>query len=106
MLVFRSSGKGAASDEEAIPLRACLYNAYLNKAYGIRVAERMLEIPLDSITAREIRREAPELPRWLGLRKLTPDLSAAYQAAALTAAEREGIARVHLDAKWWGGARE
>ena len=87
-------------------LRDCLYNVYLRKAHGLAAIEQMLEIPLDSITARAIREEMPELPRWPGVRNLTPDLSAAYQAAAMAVAKREGIARVHLDAYWWGGARE
>ncbi len=87
-------------------LRDCLYNVYLSKAHRLDLVEEMLEIPLDSITAREIPREMPELPRWPGVRNLTPELSAAYQAAAMAVATREGIARVHLDAYWWGGARE
>ena len=87
-------------------LRDCLYNVYLSRAHGLAAIEQMLEIPLDSITARAIRGEIPELPRWPGVRNLRPDLSAAYQAAALAVAKREGIARVHLDAYWWGGARE
>lgn len=86
-------------------LRDCLYTGYLAKAHGLAAAERLLEIPLDSITAKEIRREAPALPRWLGVRHLDPDRSAVYQEAALLIAKRHGVARVHLDAYWWG-ARE
>jgi hypothetical protein len=86
-------------------LRDSLYTTYLSKAYDLVSAERLLEIPLDSITATRLRHEAPDLPRWLGVRHLDPHVSAAYQAAALLVAKRERTARVHLDAYWWG-ARE
>jgi len=86
-------------------LRDSLYTGYLSKAYGLASAEGLLEIPLDSITAKHLRKAAPELPRWRGVRHLDPHVSAAYQAAALLVAKRERTARVHLDAYWWG-ARE
>jgi hypothetical protein len=85
-------------------LRDSLYTTYLSKAYGLRSAEGLLEIPLDSITAKHIRKATPELPRWRGVRHLE-QVSAAYQAAALVVAKRERTSRVHLDAYWWG-ARE
>lgn len=83
-------------------LRDSLYNGYLNNAYRLTLAERFLEIPLDSVTARHILEADPELPRWRGVRHLKPDVSAVYQAAAVLVAKRERIARVHLDAYWWG----
>jgi len=83
-------------------LRDSLYTGYLSRAYRLSAAERLLEIPLDSITAKHIRKHVPELPRWRGVRHLDPHTSAAYQAAALLIAERKGVARVHLDAYWWG----
>jgi hypothetical protein len=86
-------------------LRDALYSVYLSRKSGMTDAEFLLEIPLDSITAKRIRGEHHGLPKWRGVRHLTPDLSAAYQIAAAASAEREGVARVHLDAYWWG-ARE
>lgn len=83
-------------------LRDSLYTSYLAKEHGLAAAERFLEIPLDSITAKRIRKEVPELPRWPGVKHLDPDRSAAYQAAALFIARQHGVARVHLDAYWWG----
>jgi hypothetical protein len=68
----------------------------------LAVAERLLEIPLDSITAKEIRKEERALPRWRGVTYLELDTSAAYQEAARVIAKRHGFARVHLDAYWWG----
>jgi hypothetical protein len=86
-------------------LRDSLYTDYLSKAYSLTTAEGLFEIPLDSITAKRIRKAAPKLPRWRGVRYLDPQVSAAYQAAALLVAKRKCMSRVHLDAYWWG-ARE
>ena len=68
----------------------------------LRLLLPKLEIPLDSITAKQIRRKVPELPRWPGVKYVDPRTSAAYQAAALFIAREHGVARVHLDAYWWG----
>ena len=85
-------------------IRDCLYNWYLRRAYGLGKAERFLEISLDSITATRLREEAPDLPRWPGVKWLDRATSTAYQAAGQGIAARRKIARVHLDAMWWGAA--
>jgi len=71
-------------------------------------AEQLFELPLDSITAKELRKAAGRghLPRWPGVRKLTKDISGRYQAIALEEAKKEKIARVHLDAKYWAANRD
>lgn len=86
-------------------LRDCVYTSYLRDAYRLDVTEPHLEIPLDSITAKQIRIHAPGslLPRWPGVKHLQPDVSQHYQAAAQMIADLYGISRVHLDADWWGG---
>jgi len=88
-------------------LRNALYTAYLRERYQLDLAEQWYEIPLDSIVARRLREYAgrAQLPRWPGVKHLTPSMSARYQAAARAAAERFGVAPVHLDAVWWGGPR-
>lgn len=101
----RAARWGLARKLLNIFLRDSLYTSYLAKENGLAAAERLLEIPLDSITAKRIRRELPGVPRWRGVRNLDPDKSAAYQAAALVIGRQHGVARVHLDAYWWG-ARE
>lgn len=101
----RGASWGLARKLLNIFLRDSLYTGYLSRAYGLTAAEGLLEIPLDSITAKHIRQAKPELPRWLGVKHLDPRVSAAYQAAALLVAKRKRTARVHLDAYWWG-ARE
>jgi hypothetical protein len=98
----RAASWGLARKLLNIFLRDSLYTSYLAKEHGLAAAERLLEIPLDSITSKRIRREVPELPRWPGVRHLDADTSAAYQAAALVIARQHGVARVHLDAYWWG----
>src|SRR6266567_2289793 len=52
-------------------LRDCLYTTYLRDAYHLHRAQRFLEVPLDSITAKELRKAAGrgQLPRWLGVRR-------------------------------------
>jgi len=105
----RAARWGLARKLLNIFLRDSLYTSYLARQYGLVAAERLLEVPLDSITAKRIRREAPALalalPRWRGVRHLDPDRSAAYQEAALVIARQRGIARVHLDADWWGARK-
>jgi hypothetical protein len=88
-------------------LRDCLYTTYLSEAYQLQRAEKFLELPLDSITARQLHLIAGRdvLPRWSGVRHVTADVSARYQAAAKEANARK-IARAHLDALWWSAGRD
>lgn len=84
-------------------LRECLYTVYLRHAYSLYLAERYFEVPLDSLTGTELYRAADgALPRWKTVRGLTPQLSEAYQKAASAEARKRGMARIHLDAVWWG----
>lgn len=88
-------------------LRNALYTGYLRERYHLDVAEEWYEVPLDSIVAKRLRHESngAALPRWLGVKHVTPSTSAVYQAVARRAARRLGVAPVHLDAVWWGGRR-
>ncbi|SRR6266487_1924853 len=89
-------------------LRDCLYTTYLSEAYELQRAEKFLELPLDSITARQLQLIAGRgvLPRWPRVRHLTPDVSARYQAVAAKEAKARKIARAHLDALWWSAGRD
>jgi hypothetical protein len=88
-------------------LRECLSNVYLRDANSLQMAEPLYEVPLDSITGQKLYQLAGgALPRWGTVRDLTPDLSDAFQALAARIAEGRGIARVHLDAIWWGQRAE
>ena len=86
-------------------LRDCLYNYYLRDAYGLGIAESLLEVPLDSIVAMRLRREGAgaALPVWTTIKALDPETSARYQSVAQSCGAARNQARVHLDADWWGG---
>jgi hypothetical protein len=94
---------GAARKGLNLFLRDVLYNRYLSRYYGFRGVERWLEIPLDSYTAKAIRRRygAKGLPPWRGIKHLKPEVSQAYQDAATRLASDCGFARVHLDILYW-----
>lgn len=89
-------------------LRDCLYTTYLDDAYDLRKNEAYFELPLDSITGRQLKRAAGrgQLPPWPGVSHLTDALSAKFQKAAATEAVSRGISRVHLDAIWWSQGRD
>lgn len=87
-------------------LRRCLYNVYLREWYHLSCSEPFFEVALDSIVARELRKRDPGLPRWTTIRRLTSANSLKYQNAASAIAGEAGIARVHLDALWWGRRRD
>jgi hypothetical protein len=84
-------------------LRECLYNAYLKQAFHLERSEALLELPMDSFTARGVRVRSPKgsVPKWLGVRKLTPEASKVYQARATELAIEAGLDRVHLDLYYW-----
>jgi hypothetical protein len=84
-------------------LRDCLYTTYLCETYYLGRAERLFELPLDSITATELKKAGPpgQLPAWPGVRHVTPELNDQLQEAADREAKNHGLARVHLDALWW-----
>ena len=89
-------------------LRDCAYTTYLSKEYDLLLAEEFYEIPLDSITATELKRSAGHgrLRPWPGVKHVTPQLSSEFQNAALLESKRRGIARLHLDAYWWAFSRD
>jgi hypothetical protein len=85
-------------------LRDALYTTYLCQHYALTKAESWLEIPLDSITAGRLREDAGPrvLPRWRGVKHVTPEANDRYQHHAEKIALGVGVARVHLDTDWWG----
>jgi hypothetical protein len=103
---FSSSGRswGLARKVLNIFLRDALYTSYLADTFHLRNAEANFEIPLDSITARHLRKRAGRghLPLWLGVKHLTPEASAEYQLFASQFAVNHHMPRVHLDTYWWG----
>ncbi len=94
---------GLARKALNIFLRNCLYTTYLRDEYNLAPAEKFFEIPLDSITgARLVKESRGALSSWKTVRGLKANTSAEYQAVAAALAAEKNIARVHLDAVWWG----
>jgi hypothetical protein len=76
-------------------LRGAFYNIYLREAFGLAGLERLLELPLDSLTVVGMKKRSParSLPRWRGVKHLTPEHSASFQERALAIAESESTSR-------------
>jgi hypothetical protein len=94
---------GSARKFLNIFLRDCLYNRWVCEDYKLRDIESWLEVPLDSHVSSELSERDTEkvLPRWRGVTKLELAQSEIYQRFAAQVAEAEGVARVHLDIKFW-----
>lgn len=83
-------------------LRDALYNHYLRAAFGLEVAEPLLELPLDSFVAKNLHETSPnDCPRWTTIRGLSEADSDLYQRVASRVAARQGMMRVHLDLYLW-----
>jgi hypothetical protein len=82
--------------------RDSLYNKHLNTKYKISQYEKVLENPLDSIAAKNLKKSFEGLPAWKGVRNLEPGDSRCFQGAAEKIAKSNGLSRVHLDTFWWG----
>ena len=78
-------------------LREALYTRYLADRYRLQKAEFLLELPLDSITAKKLLAlPNVRLPPWPGVKYLRSRVSSQFQAVALAHAQEKGMARVHL----------
>ena len=88
-------------------LRECLYTVYLREAHGLVRAESHFEVPLDSLSGRAIWEGSKRtVPRWRTVQGLDRPTSDLYQQAASQLAGPHKVARVHLDALWWGQRTE
>ena len=83
-------------------LRNALYSTHLSERFGLARAESVLELPLDSFTGGRLSQRYPAIGPWPGVARLEPAVSARFQRTALLEAKRLRVARVHLDAYWWG----
>lgn len=94
---------GAARKALNLFLRDALYNTFLCKHYHLEKIEPWLEIPLDQYVAAGIHEDyyGDDLPKWDGIKHLTPENSMAFQRAAKFVAQGKGIARIHLDLLYW-----
>lgn len=94
---------GAARKAANIFLRDACYNYDLCCYFGLARIRRWLEIPLDKDVAKCLHHEqgGSNLPKWTGLKKLTPVASREYQDIASIVARRRRVARVDLDVYYW-----
>ena len=90
-------------------LRFAECNRFLCSHYRLSRLRNAFEIPLDSMTAKEIRRSSPRgtLPQWPGLIRLTPQESRRFQERAMQLAKQheDRIARVDLDLYFWSSGQ-
>ena len=83
-------------------LRDAFYNTYLRNRFKLSRAEACFELPLDGVVAKGLRKWVSDpLPRWRGVKHLTPEASGIYQRVALKEALRMHLRRVHLDIYLW-----
>jgi hypothetical protein len=89
-------------------LRDSFYSTYLCDEFGLGQGEFLFEIPLDRLVSDELHKavRSGTLPKWPGVRGVTPELNDTYQAAASNVASSRRLARVHLDALWWSTTRD
>ncbi len=94
---------GASRKAINLFLRDVLYNKYLSRKFSIQEIEPWLEVALDSAVARGLTDAAGRgaLPKWPGLKGLTPDVSDCFQDFASEYADDFGVERVHLDMYLW-----
>jgi hypothetical protein len=83
-------------------MRDASYSVHLCEKYPrLKLLEHVLEVPLDSYTANGLLHEEGAakfgLQRWNTIIRLTREENRRFQQWALVVAEREGVARVHLD---------
>jgi len=94
---------GAARKALNLFLRDACYNRFLCERCDLARLEDWMEIPLDGLVARALKRKAgrEKLPQWPGLNELTEGISGAFQAFARECAVIKGITRIHLDMRLW-----
>ena len=103
---FKIKAKPWGTARKAINLflRDALYNKYLSKNYKLDKVEPFLELPLDSIVAKSLKKlsdNTKELRYWPGLKHLTKEISQKYQNVAQKCATKQHLSKVHLDIILW-----
>ena len=94
---------GAARKGLNLFLRDATYNKDLCGFYGLEHLRSWLEVPLDKDVASALK-DQPEgkyLPRWCGIKYLTPQASREFQTVATKVAIRSRLPRVDLDVYYW-----
>lgn len=93
---------GAARKSLNIFLRDVIYCRPLCEHYKLAVLESWLEVPLDSNVHEGLLSDATgTVVPWPGVKALTPTVSDQLQSTASAVAKSLGVARVHLDIRYW-----
>lgn len=94
---------GAARKAINVFLEQAFYDRILAKAYELEKLENLLELPLDSNVKDKLKEHAEkgDLPKWKGIKHLTPQDSKRFQEFARKLAEKKGISRIYLDLEFW-----
>jgi len=100
---------GAARKGLNLFLRDLVYSGYFSTKYKLpddysRLNEfiKHMEVPLDRDVVTGIQRDSNDvLPRWTGIKNLTPDVSKIFQQQAEVIASKRKTARIHLDLLYW-----
>ena len=94
---------GGARKAVNLFLRDAVYNKDLSDFYKLDRIRWWLEVPLDKHVAAGLlgETEGRGLPKWGQIKRLTPERSREFQAAAALVAARKRLARVDLDVYYW-----
>ncbi len=93
---------GAARKSLNIFLRDVFYCRPLCEHYKFAALEPWLEVPLDSNVHKGLLSDATNaVMSWPGVKALTPAVSSQLQSTASAVAAPLGVARVHLDVRYW-----
>jgi hypothetical protein len=94
---------GVARKVLNIFLRGATYNHYLRSQFQLDRFEALLELPMDSLTAKGLKAlsTARSLPRWRGVKYLREVDNEQFQTRAEDIARQRDISRVHLDIYLW-----
>ncbi len=92
---------GTARKAVNLFLRACFYNHYLRRKYGLGKVEKWLEIPLDNFVAKHFKQHNKNL-KWSGILNLDAKESGKFQEYSKEYARKYAQsfvhrAKVHLD---------
>lgn len=77
-------------------------NGRLSSTFRLARLGHVMETPLDGVAAKGLRKQGgSHLPRWRGVRQLTPDVSRQYQEFASEVARNKDLPRACLDIVLW-----
>lgn len=111
LLLFpdKAQSWGAARKGLNLFLREIVYSNFFSHRFSLpdnfeqfNQVVKFMEVPLDKDVANGLISDSNgQLPRWVNIKNLTHTLSDIYQNQAAIIAEKENVARVNLDLKYW-----